>query len=55
MKTKAFVGYQPSTDESAVHGTGEKKVKVYGSTEEAIKAAVSWGADIVFTVSPTAL
>ena len=52
VETNAFVGYQPSTDEAAVQGKGEKKFKVYDSTDEAIKAAAEWGAEVVFTVSP---
>ena len=54
IKTKAFLGIQPSTSEDAVKSTGKSKskIKIYGNTEEAIDAAASWGADVVFTVSP---
>lgn len=52
VKTKAFVGFEPSTDENAVKGDGGKRLRSYDSTEDAIHAAAKWGADVIFTVSP---
>ncbi len=48
VETKAFTGAGPATGSAALNeGSGD--------TLQAIDAAVSWGADVVFTVSPTQL
>ena len=48
VKTKVFTGAGPAT------GNAEER-KVSGSILEAIDNAAEWGADVIFTVSPTQL
>ncbi|MBQ3281868.1 MAG: BMP family ABC transporter substrate-binding protein [Eubacterium sp.] len=48
VATKAFTGAGPATGSAALNEGS-------GSTLEAIDAAAEWGADVVFTVSPTQL
>lgn len=48
VKTKVFTGAGPATGRAALKDGS-------GNTLQAIDAAASWGADVVFTVSPTQL